>query len=107
MKRKVLSLMGFAKKSGNLVSGVNTCSFAIGKGKAKLVILTEDISAGSEKKIMKEIRKKGVPYIKYGTIDELSHAAGESGRSVFAVLDEQFARSILREAESGPEEAES
>ena len=67
------------------------------KGKAKLVILAEDISAGSEKKIMKEIRKKSIPYIKYGTIEELSHIAGESGRSVFAVLDENFARSILDE----------
>ncbi len=97
MRSKALSLIGFAKKSGNLVSGVNTCTFAIGKGKAKLVILAEDISAGSEKKILKEIRKKGIPYIKYSTIDELSHIAGESGRSVFAVLDKGFAESILRE----------
>ena len=106
MRTKAMSLMGFAKKSGNLVSGVNTCSFAIAKGRARLVILTEDISAGSEKKIMKEIRKKGVPYIKYGTIDELSHIAGESGRSVFAVLDKGFAESILRElGESGEQES--
>ena len=48
---------------------------------------------------MKEIRKKGIPYIKYGTIDELSHIAGESGRSVFAVLDENFARSIAYETD--------
>ena len=99
MRRKAMSLLGFAKKSGNLVSGVNTCSFAINKGKAKLVILAEDISAGSEKKIMKEIRRKGVPFIKYSTIDELSHIAGESGRSVFAVLEENFARGILDEAD--------
>ena len=99
MRTKAMSLIGFAKKSGNLVSGVNTCGFAIAKGKAKLVILASDISAGSEKKIMKEIRKKGVPYIKYGTIDELSHIAGESGRSVFAVLEEGFARSIRAELE--------
>ena len=97
MRTKAMSLLGFAKKSGNLVSGVNTCGFAIGRGRAKLVILAEDISAGSEKKIMKEIRKKDVPYVQYGTIDELSHIAGESGRSVFAVLDKGFAESILRE----------
>ena len=63
MRSKAISLLGFAKKSGNLVSGVNTCGFAIAKGRARLVILAEDISAGSEKKIMKEIRKKGVPYV--------------------------------------------
>ena len=102
-----MSLLGFARKSGNLVSGVNTCTFAIAKGRAKLVILAEDISAGSEKKIMKEIRKKEIPYIKYSTIDELSHIAGEEGRSVFAVLDENFARSILAEVSRPGEEQKS
>lgn len=97
MRSKTMSLIGFAKKSGNLVSGVNTCTYAIGKGKVKLVILAEDISEGSEKKIMKEIRKKSIPYIKYSTIDELSHAAGEVGRSVFAVLDRHFAEVITGE----------
>ena len=48
MKSKVLSYMGFAKKSGNLVSGVNTCSFNMARGKVKLAILAEDISENSE-----------------------------------------------------------
>ena len=100
MKNKVLSLMGFAKKSGNLVSGVNTCTFNLEKGKVKLMILTEDISAGSEKKIMKAIRKANVNFVKYGTIDELSHATGECGRSVFGLLDDNFASSILNEIDN-------
>ena len=45
MNRKVISYLGFAKKSGNLLTGVNTCSFAMAKGKVKLMILAEDISA--------------------------------------------------------------
>ena len=96
MKNKVLTYMGFAKKSGNLVSGVNTCSFNMAKGKVKLAILAEDISENSEKKIMKEIRKSGVPYIKYGEGEELSHAAGMSGRSTFAITDEGFAETIAK-----------
>lgn len=100
MKSKVLSLMGFAKKSGNLVSGVNTCSFNMAKGKVKLVILAEDISENSEKKIMKDVRKYGVDHIKYGAAEELSHATGAEGRTVFAVLDENFADALKREIEN-------
>ena len=100
MKNKVLSLMGFAKKSGNLVSGVNTCSFNIAKGKVKLVILAEDISENSEKKIMKDVRKYGVDHIKYGAAEELSHATGAEGRTVFAVLDENFTDALRREIEN-------
>ena len=97
MKKKVISYLGFAKKSGNLVSGVNTWTFAMAKRKVKLMILAEDISENSEKKIMKEIRKYGVPFVKYGNSDELSHATGANGRNVFAICDRNYAEVILNE----------
>lgn len=97
MNRKVISYLGFAKKSGNLLSGVNTCTYAMAKGKVKLMILAEDISENSEKKIMKEVRRYNVRHIKYGSSCELSHAAGSSGRSVFALCDKGFAEVILNE----------
>ena len=46
---------------------------------------------------MKEIRKHGVRYVKYGSSDELSQAVGESGRNVFALCDKGFAEVILSE----------
>ena len=49
MKKKIDSYLGFAKKSGNLMSGINTCSFGLSRGKVKLVILAEDISENSER----------------------------------------------------------
>ena len=97
MNRKVISYLGFAKKSGNLLTGVNTCTFAMVKGKVKLMILAEDISENSRKKIMKEIRKHGVNHIEYGSSDEMSHAVGASGRTVFAICDKGFAEAIMKE----------
>ena len=87
MNRKVISYLGFAKKSGNLLTGVNTCSFAMAKGKVKLMILAEDISENSRKKIMKEIRKYGVNHIEYGNSEE------------FAICDKGFAEAITKEIE--------
>lgn len=103
MRKKIDSYLGFAKKSGNLISGVNTCTFGMAKGRVKLMILAEDISENSEKKIMKEIRRYGVRYVKYGSGDEISHAVGEAGRSVFAVCDDNFAKVILDEIEGRSE----
>lgn len=94
---KSLRYLGFAKKAGKLVSGVNTCTYAMHRGKAALVIVAEDISENSEKKIMKEIRKSDTAFVKYGTAEDLSHAAGQAGRSVFAITDDQFAKTILNE----------
>ena len=97
MPDKVLRYLGFAKKAGQLVSGVNTCTYTMNRGKAALVILAGDISENSEKKIMKEIRKSGTPFMKYGNIADLSHAVGQAERSVFAITDDQFAKTILNE----------
>lgn len=98
MNKKVISYLGFAKKAGKLVSGVGTCTFELSKGRVKLMILAEDISENSEKKIMKEIRRANVPYIKYGTIDEMSMAIGANDRSVFGICDKGFAEVISKEA---------
>lgn len=97
MRKKIISYLGFAKKSGNLLAGVNTCTFGMNKGKVKLMILAEDISENSEKKIMKEIRKHNVKYVKYGSSEEMSHAIGSSGRNVFGICDDNFMKVILSE----------
>jgi len=97
MTDKTLRYMGFAKKAGSLVTGVNTCTFTMNKGRAALVILAEDISENSEKKIMKEIRRSGTPFVKYGKKADMSHAVGQAERSVFAITDDQFAKTILNE----------
>ena len=97
MPDKVLRYLGLAKRAGAVVSGVNTCTFTMNRGKARLVILAEDISEGSEKKIMKEVRRNQTVFVKYGLIEDLSHAVGQSDRSVFAITDDQFAKTILNE----------
>ena len=49
-EQKVISYLGFAKKSRNLLTGVNTCTFALAKGKVRLMILAEDISEKTAEK---------------------------------------------------------
>lgn len=99
MRSKLHSYMGFAKKSGNLVMGFNTCVFSMAKGKIKLLIITKDISENTGKKIVKEANKHHVPYRVYGTTDELSQMAGTGGRSIFGITDQNFADVILKEIE--------
>ena len=104
MNKKVLSYLGLARRARKLKSGVNTCTIEMAKGRVRLMILAEDISENGEKKIMKEIRRYGVPYIKTGTISELSHAVGARERSVFAICDKGFSEVILKETENGRKE---
>ena len=96
---KALRYLGLAKRAGCLVSGTNTSAINMNRHKVSLVILPEDISENGRKKIMKTIRQTQTPYVIYGTSEELSRAAGSSGRSVFAVTDRHFAEIILQEIE--------
>lgn len=98
MNRKIASYLGFARKAGKTMSGVNTCTFGIEKGKVELVVLAEDISENSKKKIMKEIRRNRVAYVTSGTVQELSQAIGQTGRSVIGICDKGFAEVILKES---------
>lgn len=100
MRSKLASYMGFAKKSGNLVMGFNTCVFSMAKKKVKLLIIATDISENTGKKIKKEAEKHHVPYRVYGTTDELSQMAGTGGRSIFGITDQNFSDVILKEIEN-------
>lgn len=95
MKKKINSYMGFAKKSGNLVSGGNTCQVTGEKGRLKLLIIAEDASENSREKMIKLAGKTKTAYRIYGRTDDLSHATGTSGRSIFGVNDRNFADTIM------------
>ena len=99
MKDKILSYMGFARKSGNLISGSNTCSITMKKGKVKLLLIAEDASDNTKDKMTGEAKARGVCVVVYGDGEEMSHAVGESGRTVFGITDVNFAQVIKKEIE--------
>ncbi|WP_027398310.1 L7Ae/L30e/S12e/Gadd45 family ribosomal protein [Anaerovorax odorimutans] len=97
MRKKIDSYLGFAKKSGNLVTGYNTCIFAINKRKVKLLILTQDLSNNTIKKMINLAKNKNVIYRIYGKSQELSNITGSNERGIFGITDTKFAEVILKE----------
>ncbi|MFV0516568.1 MAG: L7Ae/L30e/S12e/Gadd45 family ribosomal protein [Aminipila sp.] len=97
MKKKIDSYLGFAKKSRNLMTGYNTCILAMNKNKIKLLILANDVSENTMKKLVNTAIERKIEYRIYGTCDELSFACGTTGRGVFGITDQNFATVILRE----------
>jgi ribosomal protein L7Ae-like RNA K-turn-binding protein len=59
------TLLGFAKKSKKLVSGMTNCLYAIRKKKARLVIITEDAGI-NRKKVVRECQSQDIPFV--GTV---------------------------------------
>lgn len=95
---KVLSLMGFAAKSRNLLTGYNTCSLQIKK--INLIILAIDLADNSKEKMKKLCKNENVRCIEFSTMDELSHITGKSNSGIFGITDAGFGAAIEKEIDS-------
>lgn len=102
MKNKVLSLLGFAAKSGNISSGDGTVLNDIRKGKAYLVIVAEDASDNTKKKFEDKSASYGVKMFLFGKSQELSKAIGKNNRTVIAIKNIDFAQKINELLGGGP-----
>ncbi len=94
MNDKILTLLGFASKSGNLSFGADAVKESVKKGKAKLVLVACDISAKSLKEITFTAQNNGVKaFPVVYTIETLSHATGHKG-GIISVNENGFAEAI-------------
>ncbi len=92
--------MGFAAKARKILSGYNTCIFTMEKGRAKLLLLAEDLAEGTKEKMVSKARKFNVACRVYGDSDEMSHIIGESGKGIFCITDDNFKKVILNEIDN-------
>ena len=95
-KDKVLSMLGLATRSRNVVSGGFATEQAVRSGKACLVIIAEDASGNTRKKYSNMCDFYRVPCVIHGTKNVLGHSMGKEERSILALTDEGFADSIQK-----------
>ncbi len=95
-KDKVLSMLGLAARSRNVVSGGFATEQAVKCGKASLVIIAEDASGNTRKKYSNMCDFYEVPCAFHGTKAVLGHSMGKEERSILAVTDRGFADSIQK-----------
>lgn len=99
-QNKVESLLGLCTRSRNLVSGEFAAEGAVKNGSACLVIVATNASANTKKLFKDKCSFYEVPCFEYGTKESLGHAIGKEIRASIAVLDEGFAKSIIKHLES-------
>ena len=93
---KVLSLIGLATKAGRTVSGEFMTEREVKTGRAALVIVAGDSSDNTKKKFWDMCEFYKVPIYFYGDKDTLGHAMGKEFRASLAILDEGFAKGVLK-----------
>lgn len=97
---KVLSFIGICMKAGKLVSGEFSVDKAVKGGQAYLVLIADDVSAGSRKHYTDMCRYYHVPICSLSSKEELGKALGKEYRASLAVLDENMARALQKKIEA-------
>jgi ribosomal protein L7Ae-like RNA K-turn-binding protein len=95
MMDKVYSLLGLAKKAGQLVSGDETCEKAIKSGKAELVVVAGDASENTKDRFNSMCKFRNICYREYGLKQELGKCTGKEIRAVISILSKDFKNGLL------------
>ena len=102
MNDRFLSLLGLARRAGRLSMGFDAACESAVKGEAALILATNDVSAGSLKRLSAAAQEHGTELVLLGCgMETLASAVGKSVRMV-SVNDEGFAgklRLLLKEDE--------
>lgn len=93
-EKKILSMLGLAKRAGRVMSGEFQTEKAVKTGRAFLVIVAEDASENTRKMFCDMCRYHEVPLQYFSTKEILGHAIGTQMRASAAVTDEGFAHRI-------------
>ncbi|UOY93636.1 YlxQ family RNA-binding protein [Ectobacillus sp. JY-23] len=88
------TFLGLANRARKIISGEELVLKEIRGGRAKLVLLAEDASNNTAKRIKDKANYYKIPLRTVETRQQLGHAIGRDERVVVAVLDEGFAKKL-------------
>lgn len=94
LKNKLLTLMGFAQRSGQLISGSYAVENALSKERVGLLLFSEECSP---KTIQSLRHHHPVPYVVLCSSQQMSQKTGLENRHVFAVKKGQMAENMIKE----------
>ncbi|MGX7014404.1 YlxQ-related RNA-binding protein [Vagococcus silagei] len=92
-EKKILNLLGLATRAGKLISGEETTLKAVRQGELDLVIIANDLSDSTIKKMTDKCKTYEVPLVIFSSKVGLSQAIGKS-RGILGVKDRGFSRKM-------------
>ena len=96
-KQRPERYLGLARRAGKIIPGYRTCLGALGRGRIRMILVAEDASDNTKDKFESLCSRYDVPYVSYGSTDDLSAAAGMDGISVYGITDRNIADVMIKE----------
>ncbi|WP_318615376.1 YlxQ family RNA-binding protein [Sporosarcina sp. YIM B06819] len=92
--KKIFQLLGMAARARMIITGEELVVREVRNGTAHLVIVAEDASNNTMKKLTDKCMYYNVEKHAFGSRDDLGHAIGKESRVVLALTDAGFARKL-------------
>ncbi|MFC5588388.1 YlxQ family RNA-binding protein [Sporosarcina soli] len=89
--KRIFQMLGMAARARKIITGEELVVREIRAGNAKLVIVSEDASKNTMKKITDKCTSYNVEKHVFGSREDLGHAIGKESRVVLALTDAGFA----------------
>lgn len=89
-----LNILGLIFRAGKLVTGEELVVKAVQKQRVNLVIVSEDASENTKKKLSDKCSHYGVPFYIRGDREAIGQAIGKAERVVIGIEDPGFAKKI-------------
>ena len=94
MNEQYLNIIGLAYRARKVSIGEEVILKDIQFRRAKLILLAEDISNQTKKKLVNKCETYKVPYVEVDDRHTLASAIGKTNRVAIAILDQGFATKI-------------
>lgn len=98
-QQKMIRYLGLARRAGRVVPGYRTCVNAVRAEKIKFMIVAEDTSENTKDKFSSLCKNHRIPMAVFGTVAELSAAAGYGNIGIYGITDKNFADAMKKEIE--------
>ncbi|HPF43260.1 MAG TPA: ribosomal L7Ae/L30e/S12e/Gadd45 family protein [Syntrophomonadaceae bacterium] len=94
---KIMNLIGLAQKAGKLSNGTESVKNSLTKGKAFLLVISNDIAENTRQELLNSAERAKVPWIISGNKYELGNSVGKEYRVAVTINDHGMAQRILSE----------
>ena len=94
IKDRVYGLIGLSARARKITFGTDSTIQEIEKNKVKLVIVADDASERTKRKLEQKCNNYGVTILIFGKMEDISKAIGKSNKAVIGLTDINLSKEI-------------
>jgi len=101
--KKAYSIIGLAQRAGKASSGTMAAQNSLIRHRARLLVVSKDISEKTKESLVNLSEKNKIPWVIYGSKNELGNSVGKAYRVAVTINDERMATEIMKIIKSNGE----